>query len=144
MRQLAVGLCVRPADGALLLEHGEDRTTGARFYRAIGGGCEPDEQTDDAVVREWQEEFALAVRVVRMLGALDNRFVYEGRPGHEHVSVFEVVPDDARTYAAAQLTGRDPMGQSHVATWVTPDVLRAPESPPVYPAGVLQLLRAAG
>ena len=143
MRQLAVGLCVRPTDRALLVEHGYDRVTGARFYRAIGGTCEPGEGAADAVVCEWQEELALAVHVVRALGTLDNRFVYEGRAGHERVAVFEVVPHDPGVYAAARLEGRDPAGQSHVATWAEPDALRS-HPPPLYPAGVLELLQAAG
>jgi 8-oxo-dGTP pyrophosphatase MutT (NUDIX family) len=141
-RELAVGLCVRPADGALLVEHGRDRLTGARFYRAIGGGRERGEAAADAVVREWREEFALAVRVVRALGTLDNRFVYEGRAGRERVTAFEVAPDDPRVYGAAVLEGRDPAGRPHTATWVAPAELRA-GAVPLYPAGVLDLLRAA-
>ena len=144
MRLLAVGLCVRPADGALLVEHGEDRTTGARFHRAIGGGCEPGEPAADAVVREWQEEFSLAVRVVRALGVLDNRFVYEGRSSHEIVRVFEVVPHDPRVYTLPRLEGRDPAGQAHLASWVMPDTFVMPGTLPVYPAGVLELLSRAG
>lgn len=143
MRQLAIGLCVRPTDGALLVEHGYDRATGERFYRAIGGAREPGEAAAAAVVREWQEEFALAVHVVRELGTLENRFIYEGCPGHEHVTVFEVVPHDPGVYAAAQLDGRDPVGQSHTATWVAPAVLWS-GAPPLYPAGVLELLGADG
>lgn len=116
--------------------------TGARFYRAIGGAREPGEAADAAVVREWREEFALAVRVARALGTLDNRFVYEGRAGREHVTVFEVVPHDPGVYAVARLEGRDPEGQPHVATWVEPAALR-PGAPPLYPAGVLELLSEA-
>ena len=143
MRQLAVGLCVRPTDGALLVEHGLDRVTGARFYRGIGGVCEAGEAAADAVVREWREELALAVHVVRALGTLDNRFVHEGRAGHEHVAVFEVAPLDPGVFAAARLDGRDPAGQPHTATWVAPGSL-GPGAPPLHPAGVLALLRAAG
>lgn len=142
MRQLAVGLCVRPVDGALLVEHGHDRVTGARFYRAIGGACEPGEAAASAVVREWQEEFALEVEVVRELGTLDNHFVYEGHEGHEHVTVFEVVPHDPGVYVAARLEGRDPLGLRHTATWVAAAELRQ-GAPPLYPAGVLDLLWTA-
>ena len=142
MRRLAVGLCVRPADGALLVEHGHDRVTGAHFYRAIGGACEPGEAAAAAVVREWQEEFALAVRVVRALGTLDDRFVHEGRAGREHVTAFEVVPHDPGVYAAERLDGRDPAGQAHTATWIAPAALHS-GAPPLYPAGLLDLLHSA-
>jgi ADP-ribose pyrophosphatase YjhB (NUDIX family) len=140
VRELAVGLCVRPADGALLVEHGRDRVTGTRFYRAIGGACETGEAPATAVVREWAEEFGLAVRVVRELGTLDNHFVYEGQAGHEHVTVLEVAPIDPAVYAATRLEGRDPDGRVHSATWVAPAALR-PGAPPLYPAGVVDLLR---
>ena len=79
---------------------------------------------------------------VRALGALDNRFVYEGRAGREHVIAFEVAPRDAAVYATERLEGRDPVGRTHVATWVSPAALRA-GAPPLYPAGVVELLRAA-
>ena len=143
MRELAVGLCVRPTDGALLVEQGHDRLTGERFFRAIGGGCEPGEPAVAAVVREWREEFALAISVIRVLGALDNRFIYEGRPGHEHVTVFEVAVHDLSVYAADRLEGYDPAGQRHAAAWVAPAAFR-PGAPPLYPAGVLELMHAAG
>lgn len=139
MRHIAVALCVRPSDGALLVEHGLDRLTGARFYRAIGGAIEPGEAPADAVVREWMEELALDVRVVRALGALDNRFVHEGRAGHERVTVLEVVPRDPGVYEAEWLERRDPAGLPHVATWVARSAL-VPGAPPLYPAGVLGLL----
>ena len=143
MRELAVGLCIRPADRALLVEHGYDRVTGARFYRAIGGGREPGETGVEAVVREWREEFGLEVRVVRELGSLDNRFVYEGRAGHEHVTVFELMLCDPAVYLAVQLEGCDPTGLAHTATWVAPSAL-GPGAPPLYPVGVLEVLRTSG
>lgn len=125
------------------MEHGRDRVTGAQFYRAIGGAREPGEMATEAVIREWQEEFALTVHVVRALGTLDNQFVHEGAAGHEHVSVFEVRPHDATVFAAQRLDGRDPDGLQHTATWVNPAALELGVRP-LYPAGVLDLLRAAG
>jgi hypothetical protein len=87
VRHVAIGLCRRPTDGALLLEHGYDRVAGLRFYRAIGGACE----------------------------------CGEGPPAWE---------------------GVDPEGLRHSATWVLPATGAA--ALPVYPAGVLDLLRGAG
>jgi 8-oxo-dGTP pyrophosphatase MutT (NUDIX family) len=142
-RRLAVGLCVRPTDGALLVEHGFDHVAGDRFYRAIGGECEPGEDSSAAVIREWREEFALSIRVTRTLGTLDNRFVYEGRAGHEHVTVFEVEAQDPAVYALARLERYDPEGLPHIATWLLPAALGA-DAPPLYPDGVLRLLQTAG
>jgi 8-oxo-dGTP pyrophosphatase MutT (NUDIX family) len=142
-RVLAVGLCIRPSDGALLVEHGHDRVTGQRFFRAIGGGLEPGEGPADAVVREWREEFALAVHVVRALGTIDNRFVYEGTPGHEEVTILEVVPDDPAIFAFSELEGHDLDGQLHSATWVDPEAFRS-DALALFPTGVLDLLRSQG
>ena len=142
-RHLAVGVCIRPSDGALLVEHGYDRVSGRRFFRAIGGALEPGEAPPDAVVREWREEFALAVHVIRALGTIDNRFVYEGQPGHEEMTILEVVPDDPAVFALSRVEGRDPDGQLHSATWVDPEAVRS-DALPLYPTGVLDLLRSQG
>ena len=82
------------------------------------------------------------MRVGRALGEIDNRFEYEGRVGQELVSAFEVVPCDPQVYDVPSWEGVDPEGLRHTATWVVPETGAA--AYPVYPAGVLALLRAAG
>ena len=58
------------------------------FHRLVGGGVELGERSVDAVVREIGEELGTTLCEPRLLGVLENLFVYEGEPGHEIVFVY--------------------------------------------------------
>jgi ADP-ribose pyrophosphatase YjhB (NUDIX family) len=58
------------------------------FHRLVGGGVELGERSVDAVVREIREELGTALHEPRLLGVLENTFVYEGQAGHEVVFVY--------------------------------------------------------
>jgi ADP-ribose pyrophosphatase YjhB (NUDIX family) len=137
IRTLAVAVPVR--DGRALVEHGGDPTTGARFYRAIGGGVEPGERAIDAVVREWHEELGVTLRPGRLLGVLENIFTYRGAPGHEVVFVYEGAVDAEGTSAPDRFEVVEANGLVHDAEWVSLERLRS-EGVPLYPTGLLQLL----
>ena len=138
IRTLAVAVCRR--GDAILVEHGEDRVTGARFYRAIGGGVEFGERAADAARREWREELSLALDApLLLLGVLENVFTYEGRPGHEVVFAFEATIAEAWPYEREGFTVVDGTGLRHEASWVTRDGLRR-EARPLYPDGLADLV----
>lgn len=137
IRALAVGLVVR--EDRVLVERGLDRASGHEYYRAIGGGIEFGERAAEAVVREWQEELALAFAPRRLLGVIENLFTYEGRAGHEIAFVFlgDVAEASAGDPDRIRLTESD--GAEHEACWIPLATLRA-GGPPLYPAGTLALL----
>jgi len=135
---VVAGALVRVGD-RLLVERGRDTARGVDFYRLIGGGVEFGEAAADAVVREWAEEFALTLVPGALLGVLENRFTYEGRPGHEIVFVFAGTVAEAWAAERERFTSRDEKGAPHEAEWVAIAVLRD-GSIPLYPAGVLDLL----
>ena len=58
------------------------------FHRLVGGSVELGELAVDAVVREIGEELGTRLCEPRLLGVLENLFVYEGEPGHEIVFVY--------------------------------------------------------
>ena len=58
------------------------------FHRLVGGSVELGELAVDAVVREIGEELGTTLLEPRLLGVLENLFVYEGEPGHEIVFVY--------------------------------------------------------
>jgi ADP-ribose pyrophosphatase YjhB (NUDIX family) len=58
------------------------------FHRLVGGSVELGEWAVDAVVREIGEELGTTLREPRLLGVLENLFVYEGQPGHEIVFLY--------------------------------------------------------
>lgn len=116
----------------MLVMDGYDRVKHERFYRLLGGGVEPGETPTKAVEREILEELGVRVRVTRRLGGIDNRFVYEGRPGWEIVHVFEAEftgPVEALSVAELHLR----------IAWINPDEADAP----LYPAGVRELLSSS-
>lgn len=137
----AVAVC---RDGErVLVERGEDRTTGRRFYRPIGGSVEPGERAAEAAAREWVEEYGVAIEDLRLLGVLENLFTFEGRAGHEIVFVFAARPADPEAARAPELVSVDTDGLRHEAAWVALDELESGGAP-LYPEGLLPLLRGDG
>jgi len=138
IRPLAVCVC---RDGArILVEHGYDRVKRQRFYRAIGGGIEFGERAAEAVRREWMEELSADLDDLRLLGVLENLFTYEGREGHEVVFVFTARLRDATRRSVGPVEVVESDGQRHVATWEPLTELEKNDVP-LYPAGILDLLR---
>ena len=141
-RRLAVGACVR--DGCVPAEEGEEPGSGHRFFRAIGGGVEAGETAAEAVAREWREELGLGVRVAGELGTLDNRFTWQGQARRELVTVFAIALDDPSAWPVdAERDCLADDGTRHVARWVPLAELELGDRP-LYPPGMLALLRAAG
>jgi 8-oxo-dGTP pyrophosphatase MutT (NUDIX family) len=116
----------------VLVGEGTDRVKGSSFYRPLGGQIESGESPEQALVREMREELGEEVRVVRVLGELDNRFVFEDRPGWERVHVIEAefVSADAPSVNSVEAEGWS-------LRWVDPDALELP----LYPDGLADLLR---
>ena len=73
----SAGLILRGQD--VLLHRGRDDD----FWTLPGGTIEPGERSDEALCREIDEELHLAVRAVRLLWVVENRFTYVGRRFHE-------------------------------------------------------------
>ncbi len=92
IRNIAVGLPIR--DGHVLVLDSEDPVKGEVFHRALGGGIEFGETAETALRREFVEELDVALGAVRLLGVIENIFVYRGDPGHEIAHVFAVESDD--------------------------------------------------
>ena len=136
--RVVAGAIVR-ADGRLLVERGRDEAGGVDFYRVIGGGVEFGESAEDAVVREWREEYGLTLSVDAQAGVLENRFTYEGQPGHEIVFVFAGSVAESWVTERDAFTSTDEQGALHEAVWVPVAELRG-GAVPLYPLGVLDLL----
>jgi ADP-ribose pyrophosphatase YjhB (NUDIX family) len=140
IRPVSVAMCLR--DGRLLVERGSDPATGQVFVRAIGGAIEFGELALDTVTREWKEEYGLTLRELHLLGVLENRFHYDGNPGHEIAFVFQTTEPVGSPEIGAELRRHDPAGAEHVALWVPISDLERQE-PPLYPTGALRLVNRA-
>ena len=116
----------------VLVGEGTDRVKGSSFYRPLGGQIETGESPEQALVREMREELSEEVRVLRVLGELDNRFVFEDKPGWEQVHVIE-----AEFLSAEAPNVNSVEAEGWNLRWVDPNALDLP----LYPDGLADLLR---
>jgi len=142
IRVLALAIIRRAADGAVFAMHHTDDLRGIEFYRPLGGGIEFGESSAEAVCREIQEELGLTVRPVRLLGVLENRFVYQDKAGHEILFNWLVEPDDPASFARDEIVYTEGLQQG-VARWVVPTEL-ARQGVPLFPTGLTELLEENG
>ena len=91
-RVRAAGVAIR--DGRVLVT----RTVQPSHWKnaaLLGGGVEPHETSDAAVVREFREEIGVDVRVGRLLWCVENHFRHEADAWHEIGFFWEVfLPPD--------------------------------------------------
>jgi ADP-ribose pyrophosphatase YjhB (NUDIX family) len=140
IRVLAIG--VFRHGNRILVSEGIDPTTGKRFYRPLGGALEFGEWAADALRREIVEELDLAIEQPTLLGVLENHFTYDGRAGHEIVFAFDARFVDASAYERDELPFIEGTLRG-TACWIDLNDLRS-GSKPVYPDGLLDLLKSKG
>ncbi|WP_248743419.1 MULTISPECIES: NUDIX hydrolase [unclassified Pseudomonas] len=138
----ALALCVFQHNGKILVNRFHDSVADQTFYRPIGGGIEFGETSREAIVREVQEELGLSMKDLRLLGTLESLFVYNGKPGHEMVQVYDARFEDAQVYEQLQIVGHESDGSPFTATWQ--GSLSFTEQSPLVPVGLQALLKDAG
>ena len=131
-----VAICVFRHGNRILVAPGYDDVKGERFFRPLGGAVEFGESAADALRREIREELDCEIENVVRLGVLENRFEFQGRPGHEVVFVYDASFVDRAIYAERAVTICEP-GWDGPAEWL---VLSEPLPAPLYPAGLQSLL----
>jgi ADP-ribose pyrophosphatase YjhB (NUDIX family) len=141
IRVIAV-CCFRCGD-AVLVEEGRDPTKRETFYRPLGGEVEFGEPSRDAVAREVSEEIGAEIRNARFVGAVESIFTYDGEPGHEIVMVYEADLADESLYEREVIEGRESQGEPITARWMPLDDFEREGAPPLYPEGLIGLLRSA-
>lgn len=89
VRVLSLALIRHPDTGALFVSEYLDPARGEVLHRPAGRGIEFGETSEQALRREFREEFDTELEVGQRLGVLENIFVFNGRPGHEWIVVHE-------------------------------------------------------
>jgi 8-oxo-dGTP pyrophosphatase MutT (NUDIX family) len=129
---VTVQALVRHPDGRhLLVSH----PANSDFQRLLGGKVEHGELSDEALRREFDEELGVDVLVGPLRGVLQNRFEYQGQPGHEVVLVHDVELRDRSLYDREVLPRLDRDDAS--AIWRSLD---DPPDIPLYPDGWQQFV----
>ncbi len=129
-RAIAIAV-VRRDDGALLVTSATEPRTGRTLVRPPGGGIEPGESAEEAVVRELREELGVELGEPRLLGELEHRVSFAGRELHERVSVFAAAPPDVPLPSTTDA--------GHPAWWLEADRF-ADSTIELVPAGLVGLL----
>ncbi|MGY2440052.1 NUDIX hydrolase [Pseudomonas sp. SDO52101_S400] len=137
----ALALCVFKHNGKILVNRFHDPVADQTFYRPIGGGIEFGETSREAIVREVQEELGLSMKDLRLLGTLESLFVYNGKPGHEIVQVYDARFEDAQVYEQLQIVGHESDGSPFTASWQGSSSFT--EQSPLVPVGLQGLLKSA-
>jgi ADP-ribose pyrophosphatase YjhB (NUDIX family) len=137
IRMVALAICQDSA-GHVLVERGYDRVRDEHYVRGIGGGVEFGERAEDALRREWREEFGLTLRETKRLAVFENLFTHEGEPGHEIVFVYSAEIAESWAYAQPELERTEPDGLVHRGVWATTAELKA-SGLSCYPLGFLDL-----
>ncbi|TKJ86395.1 NUDIX hydrolase [Pseudomonas koreensis] len=138
----ALALCVFHHNGNILVNEFRDPVSQQTCFRPIGGGIEFGETSAEAIVREVQEELGLSMSDVRLLGTLESLFVYNGKPGHEIVQVYDATFVDRSVYAYPQIEGHESNGAPFTARWH--DSSSFSEQAPLVPKGLHDLLKSVG
>ena len=136
IRLIAICVC-HDADRILVAEYCEQ---GRLYYRPLGGAIEFGERGEETVRREFREEVASDLTGVRYLGMLENIYTVDGRCAHQIVLVYDGRLVDTGLYKKEVIQG-DELGEPFKAVWKKLDAF-GPGKPPVYPDGLLALLRS--
>jgi ADP-ribose pyrophosphatase YjhB (NUDIX family) len=128
----------RPRDGALLVSE-SDSGSEPLFQRPLGGHVEFGEYAVDTIHREFGEEIGQVVTDVRLLGVLENIFGWRGGTEHEVVFIFAAAFLDEAAYEIEEQLIRDDTEPRDRVIWRAADAV----SPPLYPAGLSELIASS-
>jgi 8-oxo-dGTP pyrophosphatase MutT (NUDIX family) len=88
IRTRQAALCIIRRNHTFLVAEVKDPHTGRVYHRPPGGGLEPNESPEHAVMRELQEELGITLNTVRALGSIDHIWFWKGREVHERAWLF--------------------------------------------------------
>ena len=134
-----IAICLFRHNNSILVSEEYDPTKGETFYRPLGGGIEFGELSEDTIRRELMEEIGAEVSDLIYLGTLENIFVFDGRPGHEIVQVYDGVLSDSGLYEHATIPGYEAGVEAPLKVlWKSLDEF-GPGQSILYPDGLLEM-----
>jgi 8-oxo-dGTP pyrophosphatase MutT (NUDIX family) len=114
----AIAICLFSRGDRILVSEGVDTSKGDRFCRPLGGGIDFGELSQAAMHREIQEEIGADIQNLQLLSVIENIFVYEGKPGHEIVFIYDAEFVDQSLYEKSVIHCHEHSDQQDfVASW---------------------------
>lgn len=138
IRPVALAL-IKNDKGQILLHKAKDAVKNEIFYRPLGGGIEFHESGRVALVREFEEELGLEVKVIGLKESFENMFTYEGIPGHEIVLLFEAEFTNRENYQKRSFDIVESGKVIGTAEWRSLEEINN-EGAKLYPKGIEQIL----
>jgi 8-oxo-dGTP pyrophosphatase MutT (NUDIX family) len=133
-----IAICLFRHNGRILAAEGYDAVKRQLFYRPLGGTIEFGERSEETIAREIMEELGAEINGLHYLATLENIFTYQDQKGHEIVLVYDGAFVDKRLYQQQVVYGLEG-AETIKAVWIE-TAARGPESPPLYPDGLPELL----
>ena len=113
-----IAICLFCNGDQILVAEGYDSSKQYYFCRPLGGEIEFGERSQNAVRREIQEEIGAEIESLKLIGVVENIFLYEGQPGHEVVFVYDAEFTDKSLYERNEIHGsRQESDAGFTATW---------------------------
>ena len=138
----AKAVCVVRDRGSILVSEIDDPGDDVVGYRPLGGHVEFGEFTDETVVREFREELGAGVTNLRRLGIVENQFEWDGERCHEFIAVYDGAFEDESLYDRESIPAYEPEFDAEFeALWKPVSAFEGEDAPPLYPDGLLELLR---
>jgi 8-oxo-dGTP pyrophosphatase MutT (NUDIX family) len=138
IRPLAI--CLFQHNNKILVSEEHDPSKGETFYRPLGGGIEFGEHSTDTIHRELMEEIGAEVEDLAYLGTLENIFIFDGKPGHEIVQVYDGALVESGLYEQAMISGHEAdVNLPMKVMWKCLDEF-GPGKSILYPEGLLDLI----
>lgn len=88
IRPIVLGIAIK--DNKILVAEGFDEKKNEYFYRALGGGIEFGERSEEALKREFLEELGIEIEIDKYLGISENIFEFNGRKAHELALMYKI------------------------------------------------------
>ena len=138
-RVTSLGIVVN--DNCVLLEEREGKHSKGEgiYYRPLGGTIELGEKSDETLVREFNEELGVEIRIKHYISCLENIFMIDGNIGHEITQIYLAVFKDKNLYQKNFFNVTEG-NKSTIAKWVSKEGIFA-EKRVVYPNGLVELLK---
>ena len=135
----SVAICVIQKDDSLFLMECYDSVKKEKYYRPLGGGIEFGELGEDAVRREFKEEIGADLKNLKFIGAIENLYTLEGKPGHEIVLIFTGDFSDSAFYEVKECPIIEGGKQVDKGIWKPLKLFQDGKSP-LYPDGLIDLI----
>ena len=136
---IAKSVCVFRNQGKVLLAEGFDPAKNEKYLSPVGGGIDVGEKSRDAAIREVKEELGAEADQLKLLGVIENIFMFNGQEGHEIVFIYEAKFKDSDIYQKHVLPGIETSGHRFEARWYDLKHIKSRETP-VYPQGIIEML----